>query len=166
MPQYADAAHTLIRDGNRYIPVDVKNADYAALVASEVMIAAYTAPALTASDVDRERDQRIKLIQFQGHTYDGRDIDLARIDRAKSNALAAIINGAQPGDLRWADASIDFAWITHDNQIVPMDAETCLAFGLAAAAWEGQHIIAARALKNMSPIPADYATNASYWPGA
>lgn len=126
--------------------------------------APYQPRAITSYDVDTERDRRIAVIQFNGKTYDGGDLDRARIDRAKSNALAAIINGAQPGDLRWADASVDFAWIASDNTSVPMDAETCLAFGLAADAWEGRHIVAARALKNMVPIPLDYATNAAYWP--
>lgn len=120
-------------------------------------------PVPTADDVNRERDRRIALIAFGGHTFDGREVDLARIDRVKGNASVAIINGAKPGDLRWADPDVDFAWIDHSNTAVPMDAETCLAFGVASASWEGRHIVAARKLKNMPTIPADYAAN-KYWP--
>lgn len=121
-------------------------------------------PVAAAVDVDAERDRRVALMAFNGKTYDCDKTSLRRIDTAKTNALAAIINGAQLADLRWADPNIDFAWIAHDNSATPMDAQTCLAFGMAAASWEGRHIVAARALKNMNPIPADYATNAAYWP--
>ena len=44
-----------------------------------------------------------------------------------------------------------------------MDAQTCLAFGTAAASWKAKLIYAGRALKDMSPIPADFAAD-SHWP--
>ena len=119
-------------------------------------------PVALASDVDKERNRRIALIQYDGHEFEGDAVSLRRIDTAKTNALAAIINGSQPGDLRWADPNIDFVWISHNNASVPMDAQGMLSFGLAAAAWEGRHILKARALKNMSPIPISYADD-SYW---
>ena len=45
-----------------------------------------------------------------------------------------------------------------------MDAQTVFAFGQAALAKKSALIFAARNLKNLSPIPSDYATNESYWP--
>jgi hypothetical protein len=90
--------------------------------------------------------------------------------RAKTNisgaaqmAFMAIVSGAQPGNVRWSGGDVDFTWITQDNQIVTMDAHTVVAFGKTAAGHESAHILAARAIKNQSPIPADYADDA-YWP--
>lgn len=124
---------------------------------------AITSRPVRAEDVDVERDRRMALMTFQGYVFDADPVSLRRIETAKTNALAATITGADSGDLRWAHPDMDFSWFDHSNQPVPMDAQTCLAFGLAAAAWEGLHIVAARVIKNMMPIPSDYANN-SYWP--
>ena len=56
----------------------------------------------------------------------------------------------------------NFTWVAADNTTVKMDAQTTLNFGKAAADWKARHIRAARALKDMSPIPADYASD-SRW---
>lgn len=124
----------------------------------------YVAPPLSGVDVDAERDRRMAYFSFGGVAYDFDEASRSRIDKARGRALAAILAGAQAGDYRWADASIDFGWITASNAYTLMDAQTCLAFGNSAASWEGRHIIAARSIKNMSPIPADYATNDERWP--
>lgn len=124
----------------------------------------YGPPSPTAAHIDAERDRRMAELTFQGHSFNCDATSLRRIETAKTTALAAIINGAQPGNLRWADEALDFAWITRDNARVLMDAQTCLAFGLAAASWEGRHILAARALKDLGQTPSDYASNPAYWP--
>lgn len=123
-------------------------------------------PGVDTVDVDAERDRRLQTFTFAGVVYDFDEISRNRIDKARGSALAALIAGAEPGDLRWADPNNDFGWISADNTFHTMDAQTALAFGNAAAAWEGLHIVAARNLKNQNPIPSDYATNASYWPTA
>lgn len=117
----------------------------------------------SSDDVNRERDRRLQKFTFEGVVYDFDAASSNRIDKARGSALAALIAGAQPGNLRWANPNVDFGWIAADNTITPMDAHTCLAFGNAAAAWEGLHIIAARTLKDMNPIPEGYADD-EYWP--
>lgn len=163
--RYGNAAQTyIITDSGQSIPCDTRNRDYSEIVASGAQIGAFVPAALSSADVDRERDRRLMTFAFGGVTYDFDETSRNRIDKARGSALAAIIAGAEANNLRWADANNDFGWIAADNSFVTMDAPTCLAFGNAAAAWEGLHIVAARALKNMSPIPADYATNDNYWP--
>lgn len=119
----------------------------------------------TAGDVNRERDRRLRQFVFGGKAYDfcdgrGSDINIAG---AGTLALAAIIAGAQPGNLRWANADTDFGWIAADNTMTTMDAQTCLLFAQAAAAWKAGHIHTARVIKNLETIPADYAADAR-WP--
>ena len=128
-------------------------ADVAALIGS-----------VMPSDVNEERDRRLKSFPFGGKIYDfcdsrGSDINIAG---AGTLALAAIMAGAQSNDMRWANPDVDFKWVAADNSSVTMDAQTCLNFAKAAADWKAKHIRKARALKDMSPIPADYASD-SRW---
>lgn len=119
------------------------------------------------SRINVERDRRTSRFRFGGIVYDYDALSSDRIDKARGSALAVIIaRSGDPtlvGDLRWANPNIDFGWIAADNTFQPMDALTTLAFGNAAAAWEGLHIIAARALKDLSTIPEDYADD-RHWP--
>jgi hypothetical protein len=122
-------------------------------------------PDITAAQVDRERDRRIDAgFVFAGVLYQSRPADRENIAGASTAALAAIVNGAQAGDLRWASPDVDFVWIAADNSLHTMDAQTMFEFGKAAMAHKQAHIFAARAIKDISPIPADYATNPAYWP--
>lgn len=122
--------------------------------------------AMARAAIDAERDRRIVAgFTFAGHLFQSRPEDQKRISGAFSLALAAVIGGAKPGDLRWhqpADGS-PFEFIAADNTLVPMDAQTMLAFGRVAAGWESGHIFAARVLKNAVPPPADFA-NDRHWP--
>lgn len=113
--------------------------------------------------INAERDKRLRLFPFGGRLFDFSEV--SRIDIAGAGALAqgAIIAGAQPGDLRWADPDTDFRWIAEDNSSVPMDAQTCFAFAQAAARWRADHIYAARTLKDANPIAEDY-THDRHWP--
>lgn len=113
--------------------------------------------------VNAERDRRLERFPFGNRVYDFDERSALNITVAGTLALAAIINGAQPGNLRWADPNNDFKWLTVGNQYVTMDAQTCLAFAQAAAAWRAGHIHVARALKDADPIPSDYAAN-ERWP--
>lgn len=114
--------------------------------------------------VDEERDRRMYggLI-FSGHLFQTRPEDQKRIAGAGTLALAAIVQGAEVGDLRWHGGAEDFEWIAADNTVVAMDAQTVFAFGQAAAAWERAHIFAARTIKSMETIPANFTDN-SFWP--
>lgn len=132
---------------------------------------AFTKPVVvvTSADVDAERDRRASggfsfprpdgdVWQFQSD-----DVSVKRITGSATLAGFALVNGTQPGDLLWFDPVTPFAWILEDNRVVPVDAPTMLEIGKAAASWEGRHVFAAKALKNMDPIPADY-TDDKYWP--
>ncbi|MBA8798261.1 hypothetical protein FHW77_001967 [Agrobacterium sp. RC10-4-1] len=124
---------------------------------------AVTAP--TEMEVDRERDRRIAAgFTFNGVVYQSRRQDRENIAGASTAALAAMVNGAQPGDFRWHGGDSDFEWIAADNSTHPLDAQTTFAMGQAAMAHKQAHIFAARALKDMDPIPADFASNDTYWP--
>lgn len=122
-------------------------------------------PTVAPEDVNAERDRRMGVFTFGGKLYDLRPEtgSLANVSGAGTLAFAAIMNGALPGDFRWADPDDDFTWIAEDNSVVAMDAPTVWAFAEAAAAWRKTVYYRARALKDMSPIPSDYATNEAYW---
>ena len=53
---FSNADHTVIRDGNRSIPTDPKNADYAEILKSGVTIDDYVAPEKTWPEIRAERD--------------------------------------------------------------------------------------------------------------
>ncbi len=122
-------------------------------------------PVVTAAMVDAARDIRIASgFGFNGHVYQTRPEDRENIAGAATAALAAMVNGAQPGDFRWHGGDSDFEWIAADNSTHPLDAQTTFAMGQAAMAHKQAHIFAARTLKDMDPVPVDYATNDAYWP--
>ncbi|WP_460231444.1 DUF4376 domain-containing protein [Agrobacterium radiobacter] len=122
-------------------------------------------PVYTTGMVDAERDRRIAAgFVFNGTVYQTRPEDRENIAGAATAALAAIVSGAQPDDFRWHGGDRDFEWIAADNTTHPLDAQSTFAMGQAAMAHKQAHIFAARALKDMEPIPADFATNPDYWP--
>lgn len=117
-----------------------------------------------AQSVDQERDRRIDAgFAFNGVQYQSRATDRENIAGAAQLGFMALVAGAQPGDLRWASADSDFRWIAADNSTVAMDAHTVVDFGRTCAGQKQAQIFAARALKDMTPIPADY-TDDKYWP--
>lgn len=119
---------------------------------------------VSRADVNFERDRRIHAgFVFNGKRFDFDPASKDRVTGAATLAKFAVLAGAQPGELRWVNPNADFSWIAQDNTLVSMDAQTCSAFGDAAAVHEQTHIFAARALKNMATIPTDYASD-SYWP--
>lgn len=138
------------------------------LTTGEMKFGPYAPPPLpdvTPDDVDKERDRRIDGgFVFQGVSYQSRPSDRENIAGASTASGIAMVTGSGPGDYRWHGGAEDFAWIAADNSTHPMDAPTMFAFGQAAMAHKSAHIFAARALKDMTPIPADFATNPVYWP--
>lgn len=118
---------------------------------------------ISPDQVDAERDRRIDAgFSFGGKVYQTRPQDRENIAGAATAALAAIVGGAGPGDLRWHGGETDFAWIAADNSVNPMDAQTVFAFGQAAMAFKSALIFIGRSIKDMDPIPLDYADDA-YW---
>lgn len=114
--------------------------------------------------VNAERDRRLcGDFLFNGVPFQRDPTSLQRITGAATLAGFAIAQGAQPGNLRWANADRDFAWIASDNTVVTMDAQTTFAFGQIAAGVETSIIFAAKALRDMNQIPTDYADE-KYWP--
>jgi hypothetical protein len=107
---------------------------------------------------------------FEGVHYQSRPEDRENIAGAKAAATDAItLFGAEAGNFGWQrlldpNAPPEFRWIAADNSTHPMDAQTAMQFGYAALGHKQVHIFAARALKDMDPIPEDYATNPAYWP--
>lgn len=131
-------------------------------------------PGPTTDDVNVERDRRIAA----GFVYNSKlfDFDISskiRISGAYQKAVVAVTNGAQAGDLYWhltADEKADpvtnqpFGWICHDNSVMALDAQSMIEMGNAAFSWENDHVRAAYAIKQMDPIPTDFATDATLWP--
>lgn len=116
--------------------------------------------------VDIERDRRTAM----GFVYDGKAYQAenqSQIDDIlgkMTDSLAAItIDQAKSGDLRWASPDYDFAWSAADGTLVPMDAQTCLAFTRSAVRRKTLLVGAGLALKAMNPIPVDYMDD-KYWP--
>lgn len=116
--------------------------------------------------VDQERDRRTSL----GFVYEGKAYQTenqSQIDDIlgkMTDSLAAIlIDGALPGDFNWASPDFEFAWSAADGTLVPMDAQTCLAFTRSAVRRKTLLVGAGLALKAMNPIPTDY-TDDKYWP--
>lgn len=132
----------------------------------EDFVLAERAAAVVSSRLEgirRERDRRLKAdFTFNGVQYQRDPVSLQRITGAATLAGFAIAAGAQVGNLRWANADRDFVWISSDDTPVTMDAQTCFAFGQAAAKVETDLILAAKALREMDPVPADY-TDDKWW---
>ena len=122
--------------------------------AATVFLAAFDPTSPTVEQVNAERDRRLTTFAFNGDRFDLFGSE-TKISGAGMLALASVMTGAA-----WDS---DFAWIAADNATVPMDAQTTLNFAKAAADWTARHIHAARVMKNMPRIPADYASDAR-WP--
>lgn len=118
----------------------------------------------TREDVNAERERRLVAdFTFNGKKFQRDARSLQRINGAATLAGFALGAGAQPGNLRWANPDRDFVWIASDNTLMPMDAQTCFAFGQVAANVETSIIFTAKALREADPIPADYADD-KWWP--
>lgn len=124
-------------------------------------------PAASSIDVDAERDRRVA----DGYYFDGKlyqtesQDDRENILGAAYTSMAAIMAGAQKGDLRWNPAypDSDFFWIAADNSRTSMDAQTTQEFARGAMAYKSRLVVAGSNLKAMEPIPEDYADD-KWWP--
>lgn len=99
--------------------------------------------------VDALRDAKIAAgFTFAGTAFQTDPDSVKRIAGTASAAHVAITqDGAEAGDLRWADPASDFVWIATDNSLIAMDAPTAIAFGQAYLAFERRLVFAASAIK-------------------
>ncbi|MBS3648616.1 DUF4376 domain-containing protein [Pseudaminobacter sp. 19-2017] len=126
---------------------------------------------VTSEEVNAEALRRIEQgFRFNGKMFDNDTLSNRRISGAGTLALAAITQGKLPGDYHWhlTQAEIDagglpFSWIVKDNTTMLLDCHQVFELGQAAAAWEKAHVFAARALKDMGPVPLDYRDD-KHWP--
>jgi len=138
--------------------------DFLLAFESGLEVGDYVIPQPTAQDVNAERDRRVRSgFIFGGKLFDFDMRSKTNISGAAQMAFMAIVAGKQAGDLRWNGGSQDFSWIAKDNSMLPMDAQTVVAFGQTAAAHEQAHVFAARELKNMEPVPEDFRDD-KWWP--
>lgn len=113
--------------------------------------------------IDMERDRRLTLgVTFRDHLFQTRDADRETLLEISHLAVIAILHGAAPGDLRWADPDEDFTWISADNTAVPMDAQGVTEFFRAVCALKSTLRLAGRRLKDLPLPPANYADD-SWW---
>lgn len=127
-------------------------------------VVAFLNPPPTKDDVNAERDKRIASgVPYGGYVYDFDAVSKDNIIGAATLAKFAMIAGAGAGNYRWATPDTDFTWIVQSNEKVPLDAPTMSALGDIAASWTTRHFYAARAIKDMDQIPADF-TDDKYWP--
>lgn len=114
-------------------------------------------------EINAERDRRIlETFVFEGHRYQLDQHSKQNITGAGALAGFALGKGAQRRNYRWHGGNQDFSWLTADNEVVTMDAETVFAFAQAAAEQVRRHIFIARRLKDMPVIPEDF-TNDRHW---
>lgn len=99
--------------------------------------------------VDALRDTLIEGgFEHDGHRFQSRQSDRENIIGASVAAMGAIMNGAQPGDLRWSDPNSDFVWIAEDNTLVPLDASGMMALYKRGFTFKAGNTFYARALKD------------------
>lgn len=113
--------------------------------------------------VDSERNRRISDgFIFEGVLYQSRlpsQDHPGDWDVFSGKALEAFISvsqGAEIGDLRWSDKNSDFMWISADNTLIPMDAQTTLALCKEASNHRTKITMKASHLKSMEEIPLDF----------
>jgi len=125
------------------------------------------APIVVTGDmVDAERDRRIEAgMVYNGQRFQTRAQDRENMVGACTWALRAIMLGAEPGDYYWHGGESPFVWIAEDNSTQQFDAQTLFDLGQRMAAHKQAHIFAARALKDLDPIPPDYTAD-NYWPAS
>lgn len=93
-----------------------------------------------------------------GHRFQSRQSDRENVIDAAVGANLAIAQGAQPGNLRWADPDEDFGWITANNSEVPMDPYDVLDLFQAGVAFKTRLTFYARAIKDIVLAAPDPAT--------
>ena len=98
-----------------------------------------------------------------GHRFQSDEFSQRNMADASQSADSAITRGVAEDDYRWQmGATEDYVWIDADNHHVPMTAYDVRGMYQNMMRWKQSHIFSARALKDMDPIPGDYAAD-SHW---
>ncbi len=141
----------------------LQNGEYAKWAGGTwVVVSSRPAPHVPVELINQERDRRIALgFDHAGHAFQSDSESLSNITGASTSALAYLVAGGDAANANWAGGP--FTWLASDNVSVPMTAPEMIALGNAAMAHKSAHIHAARAIKAMNPIPADF-TDDKYWP--
>lgn len=117
---------------------------------------------LSTQDVDQERDRRVNSgIIFEGLPFQTTPAARESITTASVRALVAIVRGVKKVDAREKSAS--YTWITTSNKLVELDAQQLIDLGNKVAEWQSANVLAARAIKDLPKIPADFRDD-KYWP--
>lgn len=133
-------------------------------VENGALVDRYNEDALRQS-INDERDRRLEETPyvFDGVTFQFNTKSRENIMGAAASATIAItMNGAQAGDLNWHGETTPFVFLALDNTPVQMDAPTVIRFGQEAAKLKSKIIFAARRLKDLDPIPANF-TDDVHW---
>lgn len=102
-----------------------------------------------ATSIDKERDRRINGgFEWNGMTFQSRASDRENILGSAQLAMAAIGQGAQPGDYHWANPDGDFEWILADNSKINLDAWDVMGLFQTGVAFKAALTFYARALKD------------------
>lgn len=118
----------------------------------------------TAEDVKAERDRRLEgCFTYDGVHYDCDRVSMIRIAGAGALAGFWISQGNDPDSNLWHGEAEPFVWIDHYENAVVLTASQMFGMSMAAADNEQAHILAGRALKEMDPIPLNYADDV-WWP--
>lgn len=150
----------IIAPDGRVIPVNPENRDYQDLVANGTVISP-SLVVITSEMVNEVRDRKMSRFPYNGKIFQFDTDSQTNVAGAGTLALAAIMQGAQPGDFMWAGGNTPFVWLAEDNTAVQMDAQQTLQFAQAAAQWKRLHIYAARAIKDQGVEDIE---NSQLWP--
>jgi len=115
-------------------------------------------------EINAERDRRIAAgVNFNGKTFQSDPASIENIGNVATAALSYIVSGGSPDEMYWQSPDVPFAWLAEDNTLMPMTPQMMIEFGNATLAHKSAIIFAARALKDMNPLPVDY-TDDKWWP--
>lgn len=119
---------------------------------------------VTKKMVDAERDRRIEGgFMYAGKLIQSDDDSIENILGAATSATAYITMGGDRNETYWQSQHMPFYWIAADNSPIPLTPEKMVEMGNAALDHKKMHIFAARSIKNMNPIPHDFADD-KWWP--
>jgi hypothetical protein len=119
--------------GGSTLAYDAVNANLTETV-TFVLVPLATRQTAMCAQVDRARDtQAAAGITLNGKLYQTDSDSRENIAGGAQLAVLAIAGGALPGNTKWDGSGSDFGWITADNSIVLLDAQTMLTLAKAAA---------------------------------
>ena len=118
----------------------------------------------TSEIVNQERDHRISAgFTWNGHTFQSDSDSRENIIGSSVDATEFMRGGGAPNEVYWQSSATPFVWLAADNTPVAITPAQMIDMGRALLSHKKNCIFAARVLKDMEPIPADFADD-KYWP--